>query len=121
VLVAHAICALSNSSLPHRRLGWATLGTIVLLALVIERRFVAWPLPETSAIFTNWIGTIGELRPVPLSDPIWLRWAGLFLVPAPALLWIAFRKRNAMPVFMVALLLVTFAFKILQARWAYFV
>ena len=120
VLISHAIWARSNFSLPHRRLGWAALGTIVLLAFVIERRFVAWPLPETSAIFTNWIGTIGELRPVPLSDPIWLRWAGLLLVPAPALLWIAFRKRNAIPVFMVALLLVTFALTIWQARWAYF-
>ena len=68
----------------------------------------------------NWIGTIGELRSVPLNDPIWLRWAGLLLVPAPALLWIAFRKRGAIPFFFVALLLATFWLTIWQARWAYF-
>jgi hypothetical protein len=87
---------------------------------MIERRLIFWPLPGTNAIFANWMGTIGELRPVPLNDPIWLRWAGLLLVPAPALLWIAFRKRNAIPVFLVALLLATFALTVWQARWAYF-
>jgi hypothetical protein len=120
VLIAHAIWARRNFSLPQRRLGWAALGTIVLLAFVIERRFVVWPVSATDSIFANWMGTIGELRPVPLDDPIWLKWAGLFLVPAPALLWIAFRKRNAIPVFLMALLVATFALTIWQARWAYF-
>ncbi|HXM32881.1 MAG TPA: hypothetical protein VN921_04450 [Chthoniobacterales bacterium] len=120
VLISHAISARRNFWLPHRRLGWVVLGAIVLLGFVIERRFMVWPLPETNAIFANWIGTIGELRPVPVNDPIWLRWTGLLLVPAPALLWLAFRKRNAIPLFLLALLLATFALTIWQARWAYF-
>ena len=120
VLISHAVCARQNFTLPHRRLGWLVLGVIVLLALVIERRFVVWPLSGTGAIFANWIATIGELRPVQLNDPIWLRWTGLLLVPAPALLWIAFRKRNAIPVFLVALLMATFLLTTWQARWAYF-
>lgn len=120
VLISHAIRARENFTLPHRRVGWAALGAIVLLAFVIERRFIAWPLPAADSIFANWITTIGELRPVPLNDPIWLRWAGLFLVPAPALLWIAFRKRGAIPSFLVVLLLATFSLTIWHARWAYF-
>jgi hypothetical protein len=120
VLISHAVCARQNFTAPRRRLGWVVLGAIILLALVIERRFTVWPLSETSTIFVNWIATIGELRPVPVNDPIWLRWTGLLLVPAPALLWIAFRKRNAIPVFLVTLLAATFALTIWQARWAYF-
>ena len=120
VLISHALFARKNFSLPHRRLGWAVLGAIILIAFALERRFIVWPLPGTNSIFATWITTIGELRPVPLNDPIWLRWTGLLLVPAPALLWVAFRKRGAIPFFLVALLLATFALAIWQARWAYF-
>jgi hypothetical protein len=120
VLISHAVSARQNFPLPHRRLGWAALGVTVLLAFGIERRLIGLPIPGAAAIFANWIGTIGELRPVPLNDPIWLRWTGLLLVPAPALLWIAFRKRGAIPIFLVALLLATFGLTVWQARWAYF-
>jgi hypothetical protein len=120
VLASHAVWAPQNFTAAHRRLGWILLGAIVALALAIEQRVVLWPFFAGDPILANWSRTIGELRAVPLNDPIWLRWMGLLLIPAPALLWIAFRKRFAVPFFMVALLLATFVLTVWQARWAYF-
>ena len=99
-------------------MGWAVGGAIVLLALAIEQRLPVWP--GSSQIFFNWAATIGELRHVPVNDPIWLRWTGLLLIPLPALLWIAVRRTRTLPLFLAALLLTTFALTLWQARWAYF-
>ena len=120
VLVSHAISARENFTARHRRLGWVLFGAIVVIALAIEQRIVLWPVANGDSILANWSRTIGELRSVPPNDSIWLRWTGLLLVPAPALLWIAFRKRFTIPLFMVALLIATFVLTVWQARWAYF-
>ena len=101
----------------NRLVGWAVCGALVLLALLIERRLPSWP--ASGEIFSNWAATIGELRNVWPNDPVWLRWAGLLLIPFPALLWIALRSRT-IPVFLATLLAATFALTIWQARWAYF-
>lgn len=97
--------------------GWALCGTTVLVALAIEQRLPAWPVQ--SAIFSRWAATIGELQSVSVNDPIWLRWVGLLLIPAPALLWLALKARR-LPPFAGALLLVAFALTMWQARWGYF-
>lgn len=101
-----------------RLIGWATCGAIVLLGLLIEQRLPAWP--ANSQIFANWAATIGELRQVALNDPIWLRWAGLLLIAFPALLWIALRRTGALPIFLAAVLVTSFALTVWQARWGYF-
>ena len=102
----------------NRLLGWALCGGIVLLALSIERRVPAWP--GDSQIFLNWAGVIGELRQVPVNDPVWLRWTGLLLLPFPALLWIGLQKTRAIPVFLAAIVVSTFFLTMGQARWGYF-
>jgi hypothetical protein len=102
----------------NRLIGWATCGSIVLLALVIEQWLPAWP--ANSQIFSNWTATIGELRQVTLNDPIWLRWTGLLLLPFPALLWIALRRTRSLPLFLATVLIASFALTIWQARWGYF-
>jgi hypothetical protein len=122
LLSALAVCQIlfARKSLlaPHRRIGWALCGGIVLIALAVEQRLPVWP--GNSQIFSNWAATIRELRHVPLNDAIWLRWTGLLLIPLPALLWIALRKTRTLPVFLAALLVASFALTIWQARWAYF-
>lgn len=119
ILVVAQLLAVQKTFLTRNRLaGWAVGGAIVLLALAIEQRLPIWP--GSSQIFSNWSATIGELRPVSIDDPIWLRWTGLLLLPLPALLWIAVRRTRTLPLFLAALLLTTFALTLWQARWAYF-
>jgi hypothetical protein len=102
----------------NRLLGWAVAGAIVLFALAIEQRLPVWP--ASSQIFTNWAATIGELRPVSMNDPIWLRWTGLLLIPLPALIWIGVRRARAIPAFLATLLVASFALTLWQSRWGYF-
>jgi hypothetical protein len=102
----------------NRLVGWAAGGFIVLVGLAIEQRLPAWP--GNGQIFSNWATTIGELRPVSVDDPIWLRWTGLLLILFPALLWIAVRRTRTVPVFLAAVVLASFALTLWQARWAYF-
>ena len=119
VMVIAQLLAARKSFLSRDRIvGWAAGGAIVLLAFAIERRLPAWP--GGTQIFSNWAATIGELRPVAINDPIWLRWTGLLLIPFPALLWLALRGARKMPVFLATLLLASFALTLWQARWAYF-
>jgi hypothetical protein len=122
LLLALAVCqilfARKSFLAPQRRIGWVLCGGIVLIALAIEQRLPVWP--GNSQIFSNWAATIGELRPVSINDPIWLRWTGLLLIPLPALLWLALRKTRTLPMFLGALLVASFALTIWQARWAYF-
>lgn len=116
--VAQLLCARKTFWARDRIVGWAVGGAIVLVAMAIEQRWAAWP--GHSALFWNWAATIGELRPVSLDDPVWLRWAGLLLVAAPALLWIAVWRTRTVPPFVAALLLASFALTVWQARWGYF-
>ncbi len=120
LIISHALFARQNFTARYRGLGWAVGGAILAIAFLIEQRLPAWPGFGSDPIFMNWARTIGELNPVPLSDNIWLRWAGLLLIPLPALLWIAVRKTKAVPFFIAALLITTFLLTMWQARWAYF-
>jgi hypothetical protein len=56
-----------------------------------------------------------------MNDPIWFRWTGCFLPLTTLLLaWSLFFKRNRPPNFMLVLFVLTYAFTVWQARWAYF-
>lgn len=120
LIVSQMLFARNNFTAAHRRMGWALCLGIVLIALAIEQRVPVWPGIGFNPIFPNWARTIGELNPVPVTDPIWLRWAGLLLIPLPALLWIAVGKIRTAPIFLAALLAGSFALTMWQARWAYF-
>jgi hypothetical protein len=117
-VIVQAVVARKACVRPNRLWGWALCAFIVLLGLAIEQRLPVWPgNPER---FRGWAATIGELNRVPINDPIWLRWLGLLLLPLPALLWIAVRRTRALPVFLAALLVASFALTAWQARWGYF-
>jgi hypothetical protein len=103
-----------------RLAGWALCAGIIVIALAIEQRLPGWPATGSNPIFSNWARTIGELNRVPVEDPVWLRWAGLLLIPLPALLWIAVAKIRTVPLFLGALVVASFALTLWQARWAYF-
>jgi hypothetical protein len=118
VVIVQAIAARKEFVRPNRLWGWALGGFIVLMSLAIEQRLPVWP--GNAAAFARWAATIGELNRVPINDPIWLRWLGLLVIPLPAFLWIAVRRTRALPVFLVALLVVSFALTAWQARWSYF-
>jgi hypothetical protein len=120
VLISHALFARRNFTARFRRSGWILFGAIVALALLIEQRLPGWSGLSAHPILANWGRTIGELHQVPVTDGIWLGWAGLLLIPLPALLWIAVRRTIAVPFFLAALLVATFLLTVWQARWAYF-
>jgi hypothetical protein len=118
MVIAQLLAARKTFLSRDRLVGWVVGGAIILLAFAVEQRLPVWP--GNTQIFSNWAATIGELRPVAINDPIWLRWAGLLLIPLPALLWLAVRRTRTMPVFLAALLLASFALTLWQARWGYF-
>jgi hypothetical protein len=118
LVIAQLLTARTTFLSRNRLVGWAVAGGIVLMALAIEQRLPGWP--GNTQIFSNWSATIGELRHVPMNDPVWLRWTGLLLIPLPALIWIAARRMRTIPIFLAALLLASFALTIWQTRWAYF-
>jgi len=118
VVVSQVLAARQSLVARHRLAGWLVFAGILVVALAVERRLPGWP--HNNLVFHNWSHTIGELSPVALTDPIWLRWAGLLLVPAPALLWIAVAKRRVLPVFLAAIVCAGFVLTMWQARWAYF-
>lgn len=105
---------------PNRLFGWALCAVIVLLSFAIEQRLPVWPGNAVNPIFARWAATIGELNHVSLSDPIWLRWMGLLVILMPALLWLGLTKTRNVPVFVAALLCVSFGLTAWQARWGYF-
>ena len=120
LLVSQLLLAREKFSAPHRLIGWVVCGGIIVIALAIEQRLPLWPGRGLTPIFSNWAGTIGELRRVPVDDPTWLRWTGLLLIALPAFLWIAITKVRTLPIFVAALLIASFALTMWQARWAYF-
>lgn len=120
ILISHGLFARQNFTARFRGLGWIVCGTIVALALLIERRLTGLFVFVADPILANWARTIGELKHVAATDVIWLSWAGLLLIPLPALLWIAVRRTMAVPFFLAALLVATFLLTVWQARWAYF-
>ncbi|CAN5526719.1 hypothetical protein BH18VER2_BH18VER2_15670 [soil metagenome] len=100
-----------------RRTGWWILIGIILLAALIERRLPEWP--EAEPFFANWAGTIGELRPLGLTNPAWLHWCGGLLLVSPFFLFMAVRRR-LLPWTFAVLLALSFLLTLGQARWGYF-
>ena len=109
------------ASLRHSRIKWIVFGGILLCALLIERRVPSISVFVRDPIFHNWSRTIGELAPISLLNPIWLKWLGWLIVPAPCLLLLSMRtKRNRVPLTVMLLLIATFGLTMWQARWGYF-
>ncbi len=67
LLLALAFAARAQLTAPARRAGWWTLLGILLVAALVERRLPQWP--GSGPFFANWAATIGELRPVGLTNP----------------------------------------------------
>jgi hypothetical protein len=100
-----------------RRVGWSVLLGVVLLAALVERRWPEWP--GLQPFFANWSATIGELKPVGLTNTIWFDWCGALILLSPLLLALAW-KRRALPRGFAGLLLLTFLLTLWEARWGYF-
>ncbi|MEO5718533.1 MAG: hypothetical protein ABIR29_08180, partial [Chthoniobacterales bacterium] len=117
LLLSLALAARSQLTAPARRPGWWILLGIIILAALVERRLPEWPAAEP--FFANWSGTIGELRPLGLTNPAWLHWSGGLLLLSPLLLPLA-RWRRLLPWTFVSLLALSFLLTLWQARWGYF-
>jgi hypothetical protein len=108
-----------------RRAGWLCFVFVIAIALLIEQRVPPPEVLTSNPIFKNWAATIGELAHVPPSNPIWLRWTGYLLLVTPFLIWISVTKtrrkiESTTPMFVLVLLVATYALTIWQARWGYF-
>ena len=108
-----------------RRAGWISFLLIILAALLIERRIPSFSMFQSTKVFQNWAGTIGELAHVSPANPVWFHWCGFLLAVAPVLIWIRMRNRadgssggRALPIYI--LLVATYFLTIWQARWGYF-
>jgi hypothetical protein len=117
VMAGGAIKAPRQLIAPPRRIGWALLAGLLLLAALVERRYPA--LPGFGSSFGHWAKTIGELRPVGLTNPIWLSWVGGLIFLSPFLVAVAL-KRRALPWLFPGLLILLFILSLWQARWGYF-
>jgi hypothetical protein len=122
---------------PDRSAGWICFAAIIAIAVLIEERVPSFATLQSSDIFKNWAGTVGELAHVSPANPAWLRWCGFLLLVAPFLIWRSLRTRTdgatgptvpstgcavassrAVPV--CVLLIATYLLTIWQARWGYF-
>jgi hypothetical protein len=127
-LVAMVVTAFENPgaiSCKSRRAGWICFVLVVAIALLIERRIPSFEVLASNPDFKNWARTIGELAHVSASNAIWLSWTGYLLLVAPALICmsaIKSRRESELktPLFIVVLLVGTYALTIWQARWGYF-
>ena len=117
LLLSLAIAPRAQLTAPGRRPGWWILLGIMLLAALVERRLPAWPGFEP--FFVNWSGTIGELRHVPLTSPVWLYWCGGLLLVSPFFFLLAVWRR-LLPWTFAGLLAFCFVLTIWEARWGYF-
>ena len=121
VIVCYGIGAREQFTARHRRIGWIALAAIVGLMFLVEQRIPAFSFSVDPMILRNWATSIGELKAVRMTDPIWFHWTGYFLLLTTFLLgWLLFFKRKHPPTFMLVLFLLTYAFTAWQARWAYF-
>jgi hypothetical protein len=108
-----------------RRIGWLCFVLVIAIALLIERRVPSFSILYSNLLFQNWAHTIGELAHISPANPIWLRWTGYLLLVAPFLIWISTIKNRSKserntPLFVLVLLVATYALTIWQARWGYF-
>ena len=102
---------------PPRRVGWFVFLCVVLLAALVERRWPEWPGAQPS--FVNWSATIGELKPVGLTNPVWFYWCGGLILLSPLLLAVSVRRRS-IPLAFTGLLVLCLFLTFWQARWGYF-
>jgi len=100
-----------------RRVGCYVFLGLVLLAALVERRWPEWP--GAQPFFANWSATIGERKPVGLTNPVWFHWCGGLILLSPFLLARA-RQRRTLPWNFLGLLLLTFLLTLWEARWGYF-
>ncbi|HEX3817421.1 MAG TPA: hypothetical protein VHW03_03945 [Chthoniobacterales bacterium] len=119
LLVALGLILRARLFVRPRRVGWYLTAGILLLAAVIERHWPELPAPEWRPFFAHWSATIGELRSVGLTNPVWWQWIGLFFLATPILVFFALRRKLIEPAFAVLLGLL-FLLTIWQARWSYF-
>jgi hypothetical protein len=108
-----------------RRAGWLCFFLVLAIALLIERRIPSFSVLYSSPLFQNWARTIGELAHVSPANPVWLRWTGYLLLVTPFLIWISTIKsrresERTTPLFLLVLLVATYALTVWQARWGYF-
>jgi len=108
-----------------RRAGWFCFFLVLAIALLIERRIPSFSVLYSNPLFQNWARTIGELAHVSPANPVWLRWTGYLLLVTPFLIWIStIRSRReserTTPLFVLVLLVATYALTVWQARWGYF-
>ena len=110
----------------YRRRGWLFFGSLLFLALIIERRLPSFSIFSNDAFLRNWAATIGELAPLSWTSGLWLRWTGYMILIAPLLLWWhvvrpgqSVGPRPRRPFFLIAPLLFTFCLTMAQARWGY--
>jgi hypothetical protein len=125
VIVVSALTNRKALLAKSRGVGWLCFFLIIGVALLIERRVPSLSIFHSNAVFKNWGRTIGELAHVSPANPIWLRWCGYFLLIAPLLIWLGIERsgrKNELttPVFVLVLLVTTYALTIWQARWGYF-
>jgi hypothetical protein len=127
-LLVMVVTALENPkeiSARSRRAGWLCFVLVIVIALLIERRIPSFSILYSDPLLQNWARTIGELAHVSPANPIWLHWCGYLLLVTPFLIWIRVTKSKhksepTTPVFVLVLLVGTYALTIWQARWGYF-
>jgi hypothetical protein len=108
-----------------RRPSWLCFVLVLAIALLIERRIPSFSVLYSNPLFRNWARTIGELAHVSPANPVWLRWTGYLLLVTPFLIWISIIKsrrksERITPLFVLVLLVATYALTVWQARWGYF-
>jgi hypothetical protein len=98
---------------------WIALGSVVVLALLIDGWRVTLPGEELRERLMAWSRTIGELKPLSLSGSLPWYWFGAFWVSAPFLLGLAWREdRRSLGLLAVVAVLICLTFW--QRRWGYF-
>ena len=107
---------------PLRRIRFIAFGVTIGCALLIERRIPTLSVAINDPLFHNWSQTIGELRSIPLLNPIWFRWAGWLILLAPLGVFLGGSSNNgrSLPLTIRILLVLTFFLTVWQSRWAYF-
>ncbi|HEY3601674.1 MAG TPA: hypothetical protein VGK72_06935 [Chthoniobacterales bacterium] len=117
LLVGTAMTSRAQLVAGSRRIGWLIFLAIILVAGLIEWR---WPEPPGwQPFFANWSTTIGELRSVSLTSPIWLAWVGALLIISPVSIAFAVKHRR-MPLVFAGLVVLCLLLTTWEARWGYF-
>ena len=103
----------------ERRPGWIALLVILIAALAIDGWRVSAPASEYIPFLKNWSKSIGELRSIKPTSPLFFSWLGAGWVIAPVLLLTSIRW-DRRGIGALALLLALYGFTMWQLRWGYF-